>query len=404
MCDKQGGIDPQEWKSFNDTTIYKDDLAFKGSVKHLRERCVSHLIVNRTLKTVHLVVNSSDEFLAFSKGIMDLFEYKYEVKEFVWDFKYLKMVGLSELSKQWKNDIGSKLNYDHYESRSSWFDDTYRTYVEHYCEWELSKSFMGRYRDSKDEAPKNPMIKESSPLSPLEIGGYDPSIYLDSSLTASLYGSTALPSRSDTRIPTIVLFGKEENVTCVLQEGECQWAEQWIGVFPSWSIVIRYEGLYRVASDSLREYFHMRTFEGIEQAQENVKSYDSLYQLSKEVDAIEAAIESYFMETHEISEDPRKMMRASVLQERIETGLLSLAYGDISSRSLIETAIRDSIKFRKTLSTVLLNMGLNKKRLSDGIYYYGIEPREVKQNDTVAEWEKQMLDRGWSGRAGASLP
>ena len=75
---------------------------------------------------------------------------------------------------------------------------------------------------------------------------------------------------------------------------------------------------------------------------------------------------------------------------------------EILTRLIIELQIfnKDKIKFTKELSGILLSMGLKKKRMADGIYYYGIVSKqnissvgniEEMFQKTVAEHKLQSL-------------
>jgi hypothetical protein len=77
---------------------------------------------------------------------------------------------------------------------------------------------------------------------------------------------------------------------------------------------------------------------------------------------------------------------------------------EILTRLIIELQIfnKDKIKFTKELSGILLSMGLKKKRMADGIYYYGLVPKqniflssigniEEMFQKTVAEHKLQSL-------------
>jgi hypothetical protein len=50
------------------------------------------------------------------------------------------------------------------------------------------------------------------------------------------------------------------------------------------------------------------------------------------------------------------------------------------------------MKLSKELSNILLHMGLKKKRMSDGIYYYGIVPTQSYSTGTTAEKFKKVVE------------
>jgi hypothetical protein len=67
-------------------------------------------------------------------------------------------------------------------------------------------------------------------------------------------------------------------------------------------------------------------------------------------------------------------MKASVIQKEIESALREFIPRDYPEMS-INVNSKDSKDFAKRISSYLLELDLNKKRFSDGIYYYGIEPK-----------------------------
>ena len=55
---------------------------------------------------------------------------------------------------------------------------------------------------------------------------------------------------------------------------------------------------------------------------------------------------------------------------------------------------KDKMKLSKELSGILLNIGLKKKRMADGIYYYGIVPKSslINSSETIDDKFKKSVE------------
>jgi hypothetical protein len=191
-------------------------------------------------------------------------------------------------------------------------------------------------------------------------------------------------------IKTAILYDEDQSVTFVVQDGDCKWISKLVSLVDSMTVLKEYPEMYRVTSDKVNEYFNVRQFIDIEDAREKLNSYDLLHHLSKKRCEVELQIQSYLLRNYTMSNDGKKMMKSSILQERIETALLD---SPIGNTPIIESTIADTLKFRKLISSVLLEMGLQKKRLSDGIYYYGIEPKITRELDMTSALETVIKER-----------
>ena len=74
-------------------------------------------------------------------------------------------------------------------------------------------------------------------------------------------------------------------------------------------------------------------------------------------------------------------MKSSIIIDEINKGL--------------KLFVQDKLSFAKRISSYLLELKLNKKRYSDGIYYYGIEPKvnSINLKKTSSELELDYLER-----------
>jgi len=104
----------------------------------------------------------------------------------------------------------------------------------------------------------------------------------------------------------------------------------------------------------------------------NILETQNNYNLNKEHMYIENFIKSNYNITNNINDK----IKSSVLNEIINTYI----YNDrLHNTSIINNT--NSISFRNKLSNYLLNIGLHKKRFSDGIYYYGLVKKDIRLSD-----------------------
>ena len=125
--------------------------------------------------------------------------------------------------------------------------------------------------------------------------------------------------------------------------------------------------------DKIEEFFHIKEFDSLDEAKEKYVSFSNLYNLSGNTKGShdeKNMILGYIKSNYNLSKDPAKRMKASVIQKEIETALRQFI-----SDNLWNTG-KDNKDFAKRISSYLLELDLNKKRFSDGIYYYGIEPKQ----------------------------
>lgn len=138
--------------------------------------------------------------------------------------------------------------------------------------------------------------------------------------------------------------------------------------------------------EHFKAMFHQKIWDNLQQLQEKVKCFQQLYE--KDAVACESHTTSerqrvltLLRDGFELSQDPAKRMKASEL-----TAMLSA--------KLAMTGTEQAAGFKQRLPAYLLEAGLQKKRLSEGIFYYGIEASvstrfEQNRAHTVKELEEQ---------------
>jgi len=161
-----------------------------------------------------------------------------------------------------------------------------------------------------------------------------------------------------------ILYSFSQNMGIVITNDDIKYVEYLIKNFKDFELVKEYNKLDQKELDNIINYFHKRDFETNEIMIKKINSFESLFDINidKTKDSITNEIEAYIRENYKIDIDPKNIIKANEILGKI---ILELQYFD-----------KDRIKLSKDLSNILLHMGLKKKRMSDGIYYYGIVPKQ----------------------------
>ena len=368
---------------------------------------ISHIISNHSLTCIHFIVKSSDAFITFVKKMYDMLEYEYDIEEIVYPDASLHFTpkgpnGWDHFCDNFVHEIGTHvLPYTTCKERINEYRTLFLEYITGYLLFDKTKALV-KEAYCPSSLPTTEKKKEDVSSTP------DLSTYLEEELKKDSptdyhpYSSSGTEhfyhfeqdwkktSGIDPSIRTIILFDELQHVTYVIQGADCEWVSEWRKIETSTTILMEYASLLCEKSKGVRDYFQLRAFIDKEDANEMIKGYDSMNRLSKQPTETENSIKGYLLNNYEISGDPQKMIKASVLQERISHGLM---LSPIGNTPMLEESMTDVIAFRKTLSSVLLDSGLKKKRLRDGIYYYGIHPisaREKEMDDIV---DKMIQER-----------
>jgi hypothetical protein len=142
--------------------------------------------------------------------------------------------------------------------------------------------------------------------------------------------------------------------------------------FPEFQIVREYKDLKPCKYNILKEYFSKNMYNELEVVNKKLTAYESLYDITN-TDPLEeqrTKILCYIKNYYNISNQPDKRIKVSTLLEDVEKDL------NITSSQ--------NLKYR--FASMLAELGLQKKRYSDGMYIYGIESKSVAKvhNSDVA--------------------
>lgn len=134
--------------------------------------------------------------------------------------------------------------------------------------------------------------------------------------------------------------------------------------------------------DSMKHLFDKKYYEDIDSLKEKIKSFKHLYNLeSKPCNSIQSLTENERFKVilehkYIVDKDPSHRMKASELYKQF-----TLLMG-----------VPESTLFQRRLQGYFIESGLEKKRYTDGYYYYGIQPNPmvVTLNDL---WKKYMKSK-----------
>ncbi len=180
-----------------------------------------------------------------------------------------------------------------------------------------------------------------------------------------------------------VLFNNSTNL-CIIVD----FSVSNIDIIKDFIIIKKYENLNEETYNNLIGMFNNKEFLDKDDLKKKVVSFEILYGFNiqtKEAHKEKIYIKNYINNNYTISNDVNKKMKASVILDYIIRDL--------------NLQITDKLDFSKKISQYLLELNLNKKRFSDGIYYYGIEVKskitdgqnlEELFNKNIEEREKEI--------------
>jgi len=161
-----------------------------------------------------------------------------------------------------------------------------------------------------------------------------------------------------------VLYCVSQSIGIVIENQNIIFVDYLIKNFKDFELVKSYSKLDKKELDNIKNYFHKRNFESNETIFKKINSFEFLFDINNEKknDRVYNEIEKFIRERYVIDNDNKNMIKANEILEKI---FLELQY-----------CYKDKVKLTKELSSILLNMGLKKKRMSDGIYYCGISTKD----------------------------
>ena len=157
-----------------------------------------------------------------------------------------------------------------------------------------------------------------------------------------------------------ILYCVSQSMGIVIENQNTIFVEYLTKNFKDFELVKAYSQLNIKELDNIKNYFHKRDFESNEIILKKINSFEFLFDINNDVNDNE--IEKFIRERYTIDNEPKNMMKANEILGQL---MIELQYLN-----------KDKMKLTKELSSILLSMGLKKKRMADGIYYYGIVSKQ----------------------------
>jgi hypothetical protein len=174
---------------------------------------------------------------------------------------------------------------------------------------------------------------------------------------------------------TYILYNSLYNVSIILKKEEQEIIDIIIKDFPEFIVVDKIDELTEENYNLLYKFFNNKIFSSITDLQDKVKSLKNLYDIDikdnnndigkkySEKDEVLMIINK----TYEQNNNSNDKLKASEIYTLIENYF---------------PLFKGNLTFRKRVSGYLIETGLSRKRVSDGIYYYGLKKKEYKIEKT----------------------
>jgi hypothetical protein len=156
-----------------------------------------------------------------------------------------------------------------------------------------------------------------------------------------------------------ILYCHSLCIAFVISKDDTEFVSYLTQHFRDFELVKTYNKLTQKELDDCILYFHKRDFETKELLEGKIDSFETLFDIEKDKkpDASKE-IELFIRDIYTIDTEPKNIIKASSIVERVQLEL--------------RPNNKDKLKLSKEISSILLGMGLKKKRMADGIYYYGL--------------------------------
>jgi len=233
--------------------------------------------------------------------------------------------------------------------------------------------------------PLTDAVKDKEPILPYNHYNTGETISASLDITTapkqySLWKADEFINNPDNFNQCAILYSISQNIGIVIENEDIIYIQYLTKNFKDFELIKEYSKLDKKELDNIKNYFHKRDFESSEIIMKKINSFESLFDINnnKKIDIINNEIEAFIRENYQIDNDPKNMQKANEILSKIT---LELQYFD-----------KDKMKLSKNLSNILLQMGLKKKRMSDGIYYYGIVPRQSFSSINTDEKFKKVVE------------
>lgn len=135
-----------------------------------------------------------------------------------------------------------------------------------------------------------------------------------------------------------------------------------------------------------KTFFHQKMFDEEADLEKKVNAFNALYNISQiateEARNEKEEVQNFMKHMFEFSSDPKERMKAVDLYKKVSSLLPGMTTRSINSEASLY----------KRLAIYFMDMGLIRKRFTDGVYYYGIKFIN-RQDITAISIEDMMMQR-----------
>jgi len=153
--------------------------------------------------------------------------------------------------------------------------------------------------------------------------------------------------------------------------------------FPEFVIL---QELYKTDSDiikHLKQHFHKKIYDSVDDVKKKLDAFSLLYNTPTDTNNEKKQVKAYIEYNYTLSNDPEHRMRANDLYHELKLYL----------------CVENNKLFKVRCAIYLAELGLTKKRYSDGYYFYGISKKEYKEvNIEDVEKARELEREQWSQR------
>lgn len=207
---------------------------------------------------------------------------------------------------------------------------------------------------------------------------------IDTTVVPIQYSSWKIDNKNhDIFYNCAILYCVSQNIGIVIENQNIIFVEYLIKNFKEFELVKSYSNLNKKDLDNIKNYFHKRNFENNDTILKKINSFEFLFDINndKKNNKVSNEIEAFIRERYILNDEPKNMIKANEILEQV---MLELQYFN-----------KDKMKISKELSSILLNIGVKKKRMADGIYYCGIVLRHnlfLSSGGNIEEMYKKTVE------------
>ncbi len=150
--------------------------------------------------------------------------------------------------------------------------------------------------------------------------------------------------------------------------------------FDDFNIVETFENINSESINKFKNFFHKKTFSSIDDFKKKIDIFKTLFDITNNnkpelvygnIISEKDEVLNIICKMYEQNTNPDDKIKATTIFNTIENSMHRSSYiGNFS--------------FRKRLSKYLIDIGLKRKRISDGIYYYGLVPKKLTDCNKVS--------------------